>query len=91
MVGAKQTVSWSPPKLAGTSPIKSYKVICVSSTGGVTQSDTVAVGVTSVDFYQLGPSGALTAEETYTCTVAAVSDVGTGLPGKTSPFNTGQL
>jgi hypothetical protein len=73
------TVTFTEPDDTGGSVISSYAVRCTSSTGGTTRSTTTSSLVANMTD--------LSAGHTYTCTVSATNDTGTGTPSvASSPF-----
>ena len=71
-VATSATVPFTAPTSTGGSPITTYTLTCVSSTGGAT----VAVNGASSPLTATG----LTAGATYTCTVTATNAIGVSAP-----------
>ncbi len=73
------TVTFTEPDDTGGSAISAYAVRCTSSTGGGTRSTTTSSLVANMTDLSSG--------HTYTCTVSATNDTGTGTPSvASSPF-----
>jgi titin len=64
------TVTFAAPVNNGGARVSNYRVICTSSNGGVTNSHQAFASPISV--------AGLSSGKTYTCTVAAINQVGTG-------------
>jgi hypothetical protein len=64
------TVAFKAPTDTGRAPIKNYRASCKSSNGGKSNTRLLAHSPISVN--------SLTADKTYTCTVAAANNVGLG-------------
>jgi len=69
-------VSYSPPANNGGSDITEYKVVCFSTDGGVTKSNTEHASPTKVEHLTFG--------KTYSCNVEARNHVGFGPPSANS-------
>lgn len=66
------TVNFTAPGANGGTAITGYTATCTSSNGGVTRVQSAGASATSISV------GGLTPGRRYTCTVAAISAVGTG-------------